>query len=478
MRLEKLLEGIDCAPLSGEAKDIKIDSRLVEDGDLFIALKGENFNGEDFIADALERGASYVLSEIDYPDERVIKVPSTRVAYALASKNFFDKACDKLKLIAVTGTNGKTTTCNVTKEVLNFAGMKTGIIGTLGAGVDEIVDTGFTTPDPYALHKIFKDMLSQGVECVIMEASAHALALDKLEGIKFDIGVLTNITEDHLDFFGDMESYALAKFKLFSPDRVRLGIVCCDDIYGRRLFANAKVPLVSYGLGSGNDIGGEGINMTNGRSHFVCKGLGESFEVTCPLVGDYNIQNLLACIGICRAYGIPSGLISLALSRVNQVEGRFNVINMGGVNVIIDFAHTPDGLEKVLSTARKITKGKLKVVFGCGGNRDRNKRPIMGKVGEDFADEVCLTSDNPRFENPDEIINDIASGMSRPCKKILDRRQAIREMLSSAQNGDSVVIAGKGAEKYQEINGEKFPYNDFDEVYSYFRNEIKEIENE
>lgn len=478
MRLDRVLEGIvEVERGDIDVKDIKIDSRLVQQGDLFIALVGQNFDGREFVREALDRGACIVLSEEELPDDRVIKVDSTRQAYALVSKNFFDKACDKLKLVAVTGTNGKTTTSYITKEVLSFSGLRTGIIGTLGAGMNEIHDTGFTTPDPYLLHKLFKQMLDEGAECVVMEASAHALALNKLDGIKFDVGILTNITEDHLDFFGDMESYAKAKFSLFTKDRVKLGIVCCDDLYGRRLLANGQVPMLSYGLGEENDITASDIHGQDCRSQFLCKGIGRDLYVDCPLVGDYNIQNILACVGVCKAFGVPDELISVGLSVVNQVEGRFNVVQMGGVKIIIDFAHTPDGLEKVLTTARGLTAGKLKVVFGCGGNRDRAKRRIMGKVAMDFADEVCVTSDNPRFEKPGDIIGDIVQDMEGDYLAIPDRKEAIGRVLQNAQAGDTVVIAGKGAEKYQEINGEKIPYNDFDEVYSFYRNQIQEVEN-
>ena len=479
MLVKKLLDGVEYEGgfEDVEIKDIKIDSRDVEEGDMFIALRGRRENGEKFISDALKNGAKIVLSEDKIDDERVIRVKSTRSSYAIVSKNFFDKACDKLKIIAITGTNGKTTTATITKEVLNFAGLRTAVIGTLGAGEKELKDTGFTTPDPYTLHKIFKEMYLQGVECVVMEASAHALALHKLDGIKFEIGVLTNITEDHLDYFGDMATYAKAKFKLFTPDKIKLGIVCCDDFYGRQLFANAKVPMLSYGFGVGNDITACDIENGGAQTQFVCKALGKEFKVTSPLVGDYNIENMLACIGNCMAMGVPVELLRLGLSCLNQVEGRFNVISMGGVKIVIDFAHTPDGLEKVLLSARKLTCGKLKVLFGCGGDRDRLKRPIMGKVAEDFADEVYLTSDNPRFEDPEEIMQEIALGMSKPCEMIANRKDAIRSILSSAQNGDVIVLAGKGGEKYQDINGEKLPYNDFDEVYGFYRNKIKEVEN-
>lgn len=476
MLLKKLLDGIVYEGENVddiEVKDIKIDSRRVEKGDLFIAIKGQESNGCDFISDAFKNGAVAVLTEENI--KGCIRVSNARSVYALVCKNFFEKACDKFKIIAVTGTNGKTTTCTITRQVLSYAGLRTGIIGTLGAGEDNLSDTGFTTPDPYALHKIFKQMKESGVEYVVMEASAHALALDKLEGISFEVGVLTNITEDHLDFFGNMDSYSKAKFKLFESGRVKLGIICGDDLYGRRLLLQGNVPMVSYGLGEGSDFYPVNICQDENETQFKCIGLGKEFQVKCPLIGDYNVQNVLASIGICTVLGVPNELICLGLSCITPVEGRFNIIKMGGIKVIIDFAHTPDGLEKVLLSARKITSGKVKVLFGCGGNRDSIKRPIMGKVAEDFSDEVVLTSDNPRFEDPQTIMNEIAQGMSKPCVKIADRKKAICEILSSAQEGDTIVVAGKGGEKYQDINGEKIPYNDFDQVYAYFRNQIKQV---
>lgn len=482
MKLFEILDGIECHYdddlKDKEVKDIKIDSRLVKEGDIFVALKGEKFDGNKYISQALANGAVAVISDENVGD-KIVCVPSARKAYALACKNYFGRACDKLKIVGVTGTNGKTTTTFITKEVLLSSGLKAGVICTLGADVGgEKVDTGFTTPDPYILHKIFKEMLDEGTQYVVMEASAHALYLDKLEGIKFEIGVLTNITEDHLDYFKNMNRYSKAKFKLFEEGRVKLGIVCGDDIMCRKLLKNPQVPLISYGLSNGNDITATDIVQDSSGVKFKFEGLGKEFNVKCPLVGEYNIQNILASSGICLAFGVPIELVRLGLSKVNPVEGRFNVIKMGGVTIVIDFAHTPDGLEKVLTTARKITDGRLTVVFGCGGNRDKMKRPIMGKVAQDFADNVILTSDNPRFEEPEQIISEIADGMELNSTKMPNRKDAIRYALSNAKDGETIVIAGKGGEKYQEIKGEKIPYNDFDEVYSFYRNKIKEVENE
>ncbi len=461
-------------------KDIKIDSRAVKQGDMFIALKGENFDGNDAIKDVLIKGASVVLTDQDINGSNIVKVKDARSAYAKVCKNFFGKACDDLKIIGVTGTNGKTTICNTIKELLQFSGAKVGIIGTLGASFqNSVIDTGFTTPDPYLLHKIFADMKEHGDEFVVMEASAHALALNKLDGIKFDIGVLTNITEDHLDYFKTMDNYAKAKYKLFDKDRVKLGIVCGDDDYCEKLILTPKVPMISYGIGEENDVYASNIEKSFNGSSFKCDFMGEKTNFKTSLVGEYNIRNALASIAVCRSLGLPADLIKLGMSCISPVEGRFNVIKMGGLNIVIDYAHTPDGLENVLETAKDLTNGKLVAIFGCGGNRDKLKRPIMGKIAEEIADEVILTSDNPRFEEPIDIIKEICGGMKRHKEMIIDnRKNAIEYALGHYKNGETIVIAGKGAEKYQDIKGVKYPYNDFDVIYNYYRKHFKKIDSE
>ena len=478
MLLENLLKdvrirNIDSSFYQTNINGIKISDKDVEVGDIYIALKGSKFNGNDFIQNALSRGAAAVISEEKFLDARVVQVENARSAYALISKNFFDRACDKLKIIAVTGTNGKTTIANITTDILRYAGGKIGTIGTLGAKIDdEIVDTGFTTPDPYMLHKLFKEMEEKGCEYVVMEASAHALALNKLDGIKFEIGVLTNITEDHLDFFKDMDSYAKAKFKLFEYGKVKLGIICGDDERCRKLLIHPHVPCISYGEEHFCDVKAENIKKSFDGSKFQCDYMGEKFDIKTNLVGDYNVQNALAAITICRSLGVPKELVRLGLSCINPVEGRFNIIKTGSSNVVIDYAHTPDGLEKILKTARELSDKPLVAIFGCGGNRDRQKRPIMGEIASRLADDVILTSDNPRFEDPYVIIGEILQGVSKHCEIIENRKAAIEYALKKYTDEQTIVIAGKGAEKYQEIKGKKYPYNDFDVVYDYFRKKL------
>lgn len=460
-----------------DINDIKISDKDVVKGDLFIALKGSKFDGNDYIEEALNNGASAVFSENNIDDKRVIQVENARSAYAIACKNFFDRACDKLRIIGITGTNGKTTIANTTTELLRYAGAKVGLIGTLGAKIDdEKIDTGFTTPDPYMLHKLFKEMKNKNCEYVVMEASAHALFLDKLDGIKFDLGILTNITEDHLDFFGNMENYTKAKLKLFDKNRVKLGIICGDDPVCKKMLIHPKVPLISYGLSDFCDVNAKNIKKSFDGSKFDCECLGENFEIKTNLVGEYNIQNALASIAVCRSIGVPTNLVQLAMNCISPVEGRFNIIKNANNNIVIDYAHTPDGLEKILKTARELSDNKLVLIFGCGGNRDKQKRPIMGGIATKLADSVILTSDNPRFEDPYDIIGDIVEGITKNCKVIENRKEAIEYALKHYNDGETIIIAGKGAEKYQEIKGIKYPYNDFDVVYDFYRKQIKTLD--
>lgn len=469
VKVEKMCSNVD-------VKDIKIDSREVEKGDVFIALRGSEKNGNDYAMQAIKNGAVAVVSEDDLPIENLVKVENARSAYALMSKHFFEDSCDKLRMIAITGTNGKTTTASTISSLLETAGAKVANIGTLGAKYDGVVvDTKMTTPDPYQLHKFLNEVYKKGCEFVVMEASAHALFLEKLDGVNFEIGVLTNITEDHLDFFENMSNYANAKYKLFQNGRSKLGIVCDKGRLKEELSALSQTPLIFYG-GRDNEITAQNVVKDIQSSEFDCNFLGEKMHIVSPLVGSYNVENSLASIAVCRCLGVDGKMIELGMKCLAPVEGRFNVISMKGQNIIIDFAHTPDGLEKVLATAREVTDGRLVVIFGCGGNRDKKKRPIMGSIASSLADEVILTSDNPRYEKPLDIIEDIRKGMNQTPLIVPNRKQAIEYAISRFKNGETIVIAGKGGEKVQSIGGKDYPYNDFDVVYNFFRNKIRQVQ--
>lgn len=440
----------------------------VEDGDVFVCLKGGRFNGRDYVAEALDRGASYIVCEEDLGLDNQVVVEDARSAFSLLCKNLSEKACEKLKIIGITGTNGKTTTANVLGTVLENMGEKVGVIGTLGVRYNgKTIDTGFTTPDPDILHRIFGDMVKCGVEYVVMEVSAHALALKKLEGVKFDLGILTNITQDHLDFFKTMENYANTKLSFFNSKYCKGGVVCADDRYARRLIDNPNIdiPIMPYGIDNPSDCFALSIKEGIGGCKFLVNCFDEVCNIESNLIGRFNIENLLAVITACSLEGYSLNSVAKSIRNIKPVEGRVNVIKANGVNIIIDYAHTPDGLENLLKTARDLTTGKLITLFGCGGNRDRGKRPIMGKVASDYSDHVILTSDNPRNEEPNEIIHDIARGVSGSYEIVCDRALAIKQGFFKCGEGDTLVIAGKGAEKTQEINGKKIEFSDYDEVY-------------
>ncbi len=444
------------------------NSSGVEDGDVFVCLKGGRFNGRDYVAEALERGASYIVCEEDLGLENQVVVDDARSAFSLLCKNLSDKACEKLKIIGITGTNGKTTTANVLASVLESFGERVGVIGTLGASYyGKTIDTGFTTPDPDILHMIFSDMVRCGIEYVVMEVSAHALALKKLDGIKFDIGILTNITQDHLDFFKNMEYYASTKLAFFDSKYCKAGIVCADDRYASRLIDNPKVniPILPYGMENPGECFAMSIKEGIGGCKFLVNCFDEVARVESNLVGRFNIENLLAVITACSMEGYDLKSVVKSIKKIEPVEGRFNVIKSNGINVIIDYAHTPDGLENLLKTAKELTEGRLLTLFGCGGNRDKAKRPLMGRVASKYSDHVILTSDNPRNEDPKAIISDIVKGVSGSYEIICDRAFAIKQGFFKCGEGDTLVIAGKGAEKTQEINGKKKPFNDYEEVY-------------
>ena len=465
--------------LEEEVKRVIIDPKKVKKGDVFLLLKDDE-KAQFKMQEALERGAKFVLGASDYGMEKCYAIRNPRRAFAIMSKNLNHASCDRLKIIGVTGTNGKTTTTNLIYDILKGAGKRVGLIGTLGYKTDgEFIDTGFTTPDPDILHKIFRKMEKEGVEYVVMEVSAHALALEKMAGIKFSVSVLTNITQDHLDFFGSMENYERAKLKLFSLQLSRRGVVCADGVNMAKFMRNCDIPVISYGINSPSDVFAIDIKQTLEGTEFVCNCNDEVLIVNSHLTGEFNVQNTLAAISACSLVGIDVRTIQREIKYAPAVEGRFNVISEGGKRVVIDFAHTPDGLDKIIRSVRELTSGKVITVFGCGGDRDTAKRPIMGKIATNLSDFVYLTSDNPRFEDPNAIIEDIRKGVIGDNYTVEPNRAlAIKMALEEASEADTVIIAGKGAERYQDIQGVKHPYDDYSEVYNFFRSKLQVIEGE
>lgn len=442
----------------------------VKQGDVFFALS-DNFE-KSFLScqESVKKGCVAVVSQFDMPFENSIKVQNARRMFALCCANFYQRACDKMKIVGISGTNGKTTTSHVVAEILKRNDKKVGIIGTNGVFFNgKTIDCPLTTPDADFLHKTFKQMYENGVEYVVMEVSAHAIVQNRIDGINFEIGVLTNITQDHLDYFHTMENYQKAKFSFFSSDHIKKAVVCVDDERARKLVEECQVDVVTYGINCPSDVFAIDVCCSINGSQFVGNVCDNFVEIKTNLVGKYNVYNALASLAVCHLLGLDAKQMTRGLNFINPVEGRFNVVNLSGVYVVIDYAHSPDGLKQVLNTARTLTDKNLYVVFGCGGNRDTTKRADMGKIASEIADFVCLTDDNPRMEDSMDIIKDIEKGIKKPHFVEPDRATAIEKMLKLAKKGDIIIIAGKGAEKYQEIGTKKIAYNDFDVVYNHYK---------
>lgn len=482
MNLENLIKNLE-AKVIGETNldilDITYNSKKVKKGSLFVCLCGENSDGHDFAKDAERNGAAAILCEkqvqVNIPQ---IIVSSTRKALSKVFSCFYDNPQNKLKIIGLTGTNGKTTTSFLIKSILEESGKKVGLIGTQGAFIGkQFFQTGLTTPDPQLLFKLLKQMVDFGVEYVVMEVSAHALALDKTEGIVFEVGVLTNLTQDHLDFFETMENYKRAKFKLFEGNKIKSAVLNFDDEFGRKLAETITVPFLSYSLNNPSDVFAAKIGNKNGKNKFIVNILDNVFDVESNLIGEFNIYNSLAAASVAAMLGCSTKQIKNGLEKLFGVEGRLNRFNLSnGVVAFIDFAHTPDGIEQALNAIRELKFKQIITVFGCSGNRDKDKRHKMGQIAEKLSDYVVLTTDNPRFENPELILDDIEIGMEKTAHtRFVSREQAIEFALTLAKKGDCVAILGKGAETYQDINGVNVPYSDFEVVKNFNENLHREF---
>lgn len=446
------------------------DSRQVKANELFYCFSLDQEEALKQCQQALQAKAAAVVCQLPLNLPNCIAAKDVRSEFANACANFYHRACDKLKIIGVTGTNGKTTTTYIIAQILQRNGFKSAVIGTNGVFYNgKVLPCPLTTPDADFLHKTFDVFVKEGVEYVIMEVSAHAIAQKRIDGIKFEIGVLTNITQDHLDYFKTFAAYQKTKLEFLNSIYIKTAVVCADDKSCKSVLNFVNIPMITYGLANPCDAFAMDMCFSIEGTHFLANVNDHVFKVKTNLVGKYNVQNCLAALCVCQKLGLNEKQMQNGLAYMYPVEGRFNVINFTGKFVVIDFAHTPDGLKNVLTTAKSLTNKKVHVVFGCGGNRDKDKRHKMGAIAEKYADSVCLTNDNPRFENPLDIFADIQSGMKKQHFLQPDRMLAIKETLSRAEAGDIIVVAGKGAEKYQEIDGIKTPYNDFDAVYNIFK---------
>lgn len=468
MRLEtlaKLLGGSAVGNTDVEISGLCADSRKVKKGDLFFCYKGEKFDSHSCAAQVAAAGAAALVCEkkLGCPLPQII-VPDGRAAVAKAARAFYGEADKKLKLVAVTGTNGKTTTTYMLDSIFRAAGKKCAIIGTLGISyAGRFIAPELTTPDPVYLHSVFRDMADCGVEYVFMEVSAHALYFDKIAGLKFEAGIFTNCTQDHLDFFADMKEYAAAKKKLFEGGRCRFSVLNSDDAAGREIARFAPSP-VTYGLKNPADVFAVDVEERITGVSFVLNLFDELYEIRLKMPAVHNVYNAMAAATCAKLLGINIGTIAGGLSSLKSVPGRLECAgSFNGAHIFVDFAHTPDGLEKSLQSLKKLCKGRLYCLFGCGGNRDRSKRPLMGAIAAKYADFLIITSDNPRYEDPFDIIREIEEGVKPSGKAyitVTDRETATEYAVHLLKEGDVLLVAGKGGETYQEVMGIKHSYND------------------
>ena len=437
---------------------VSYDSRSTCPGDLFVAITGTAADGHKFIPSAVEKGAAAVLCErAPETDVPYVLVADSRYALAIASRNFFGDPAGKMTMIGVTGTNGKTTTTYLIKHILETeAGAKVGLIGTncnmIGA---EELPTERTTPESYELHKLFREMYDAGCTHVVMEVSSHSLVLKRVAGIRFAVGIFTNLTQDHLDFHKDMDDYAAAKALLFAVSD--LAVINSDDPYAPFMAAQAKCPVFRFAVADDSaDLRAKNLALRPDGVAFEAVTAQESLPVRLGIPGRFSVYNALGVISACMALGVELALCAAALATAKGVKGRVETVPTDGdYTILIDYSHTPDALENVLRTVREVSAGRVVAVFGCGGDRDRKKRPIMGRIGTELADFSIITSDNPRTEDPEAIIEEILTGVTAPREKyiaITDRIAAIDYAITNHRPGDVIVLAGKGHETYQEIN--------------------------
>lgn len=475
MRLSKVLEGVGCSRIGvqgdPEILGVAYDSRQVKPGFLFVCIPGFKTDGHLYIKQAREKGAAAILAERETTDcDLPVAICSdSRQALARVAGNFYQHPSQHLRLVGVTGTNGKTTTTHLIKAILEEAGKKTGILGTLYARVGgQSFDLGHTTPEAPDIEAFLKVCLEQQAEYAVMEVSSHALALERVDALDFNVAVFTNLTQDHLDLHGTMKAYCEAKLKLFNNLEIRPGnfrVINGDDEYAQQFMARAESTAVSYGIVKDARIRAEDVHVNLKGSDFTVVHPGGTFKIQMKLIGLFSVYNALAAIAFALTEGIAADIIQSALARVDGVPGRFEQVQCGqDFTVVVDYAHTPDGLENILKTARGILNNRLITVFGCGGDRDRGKRPLMGEIAARYSDFTIVTSDNPRSEEPQAIINDIVPGVQKVKDSryaiIADRREAIRHAIHLARPGDLVVIAGKGHETYQLVKGQVLDFDD------------------
>jgi UDP-N-acetylmuramoyl-L-alanyl-D-glutamate--2,6-diaminopimelate ligase len=485
-QLLKQIPGIDWAGKPDvQVRGIAYDSRLVQEGDLFVAIKGEKTDGARFVGQAISRGAVAVASESSIenrPELPGFTIPDARKFLAESSRIFYRDPSSKLKLVGITGTNGKTTTSYLMDSLFSQAGLLSCLVGTIGMKIGNAsYASKHTTPEASDVMKFLSQALTEGCTHGAMEVSSHSLALKRVFGLKFAVGVFMNLTQDHLDYHKDMESYFQAKGLLFSREndnRIESAVINIDDSYGERLAKQVPCPVVRFGFNSTADIRVIEFHSHADRSELILATPAGKAEFHLHLIGRPNAFNIMAATGAALSLGLNMDKIRKGVEALKGVPGRLEIVNAGqDFAVIVDYAHSPDALENLLRTASQLPHIRIITVFGCGGDRDRTKRPIMGNIASTMSDFVIATSDNPRSEDPSDILKEIESGLrkgSAPYRMITDRGEAIEAAISMAQKGDAVVIAGKGHEDYQIIGNHSIPFDDRQVAAELIKKRIKQ----
>ncbi|MBT2726016.1 UDP-N-acetylmuramoyl-L-alanyl-D-glutamate--2,6-diaminopimelate ligase [Bacillus sp. ISL-75] len=475
MKLQKLLKNLHLlVPFKGEDLEItsiENDNRKVQKGSLFICIKGYTVDGHDFAESAVKNGAAAILAErplsLDVP---VILVKDTTRAMAVLADTLYGQPTKKLHLIGITGTNGKTTTSHLIEKIMVDAGQKTGLIGTMYTKIAEkTIETKNTTPESLTLQKTFQQMVEAGVNTAVMEVSSHALDLGRVHGCDYDVAVFTNLTQDHLDYHKTMDEYKRAKSLLFAQlgntfnhHKPKFAVLNADDPASDMYSRSTAAHVITYGIDNKADIQAKNIQMTSSGTHFNLFVETEKFPIQMQLIGRFSVYNVLASIAASLVSGVEINEIIKSIESVEGVSGRFELVNAGqDFTVIVDYAHTPDSLENVLKTIQHFAKKRIFVIVGCGGDRDRTKRPLMAQIACQLATDPILTSDNPRSEDPIAILKEMEAGVEGEKYKIIpDRKEAIHTAIQQATTGDVILIAGKGHETYQIIGNVVHDFDD------------------
>ncbi|MBI4548493.1 MAG: UDP-N-acetylmuramoyl-L-alanyl-D-glutamate--2,6-diaminopimelate ligase [Ignavibacteriae bacterium] len=502
MILSKLLKGVTVIKLfqtvygnmvvthEVEVQRLQYDSRKVGLGDLFVAIRGSDVDGHNYIHEAVNNGAKVIVVQDDvamhdsfFMHTGVVKVvvPNSRIALAQIASNYYGNPSSKLRMIGVTGTNGKTTTTHLVKSIVEASGEHAGLIGTIEYKIgDEVILATHTTPESLELNELLARMVEHGCSSAVMEVSSHALHQHRVHGIHFNNAVFTNLTQDHLDYHGSMEEYFKAKKTLFdSLDSSAWAIVNTDDEWGKQIYDSVGCNKIAFGMNASAEVRAQNVACSLSGLQFTILHACEETPIQSPLVGRFNVSNILGAFSVGIAMGIPKSTLHKALQNAKTVQGRFEpIVSPQGWTAIVDYAHSPDALQKVLMAVRELITinkaGRIITTFGCGGNRDKAKRPIMGRIAEELSDIVVVTSDNPRYEHPETIINEVMKGMKAHgnVHREGDRRTAIYKALGFAHKGDVILIAGKGHEEYQVIGDRKIHFSDREVVEEFIQSHV------